>query len=311
VARKQPQPPADPWDVQAIEAKAPDEKSVRAARKVLKKGGFGKVEPRADGQGWWVKCKGLTGTYEVSVRRGPRGGVESSCTCPNPKRPCKHALAFVLYLAENPKKRLEAETIAKPAPAAQHATDFEPLLRAAFAEPEDDTARLVLADYLEENDQPDRAALIRVQCELARLPKKDAGRKALAAREKQLLAAIRKQIGTVPGGYAGSFVRGFLQLRSVDWRIKKVDNLPARLVQLFRDGWVESLSQPVVAKGMVPLYRLVGELDLSAYKLAASTIEMLVEELRPGAPDTRTRVVRLHSANEKQYRKLTAGSGVT
>jgi len=58
--RKPSKPPADPWDVQKIEAKAPDEKSVKAARKVLKKGGIRKVEPRADGQGWWAVCKGLT-----------------------------------------------------------------------------------------------------------------------------------------------------------------------------------------------------------------------------------------------------------
>jgi uncharacterized protein (TIGR02996 family) len=167
----------DPWDVRKIEAKAPDAKSVKDARKVLEKGGFGKVEPTTDGRGWWVVCKGMTGTYEVSVRRGPRGGLDARCSCPSYKKPCKHALALLLYLAEHPEARPEAA-----APAAKETADFESLLRGAFAAPEDDTARLVLADYLEESDQPDRAALIRVQCELARLPEKGAGRKELAAR---------------------------------------------------------------------------------------------------------------------------------
>ena len=304
MARKQPKPPDDPWDVQKIEAKAPDEASVKAARKVLKKGGFGKVEPRADGEGWWVRCKGLTGTYDVSVKRGPRGGLESRCTCFSSKRPCKHALALLLYLAEHPEARPEAA-----APAAKASVDFESLLRAAFAEPDDDTARLVLADYLEETDQPDRAALIRVQCELARLPKTDAGRAELAAREKVLLAAVRKQIGKFPEGYKGAFVRGFLRFKVGYTRVTKVDELPARFVQIFRDGWVEALRVDWLVKGMVPLYRFVGELDLHAAHLNTTAVSDLVEELRPNDPETRTSVVRLPATNEEQYRGLTSGGG--
>jgi uncharacterized protein (TIGR02996 family) len=43
------------------------------------------------------------------------------------------------------------------------------LLRAVVADPADDTPRLVYADWLDEHDQPGRAALIRVQVELARV----------------------------------------------------------------------------------------------------------------------------------------------
>lgn len=46
----------------------------------------------------------------------------------------------------------------------------EAFLRAIFDAPDDDTTRLVYADYLQENEQENRAQLIRVQCELARLP---------------------------------------------------------------------------------------------------------------------------------------------
>ncbi len=49
----------------------------------------------------------------------------------------------------------------------------EAFLRAIFDTPADDTARLVYADYLQENGQEKRAQLIRVQCELARLPPPD------------------------------------------------------------------------------------------------------------------------------------------
>lgn len=48
-------------------------------------------------------------------------------------------------------------------------TDEEALLAAILAEPKDDTPRLVYADWLEENDQPERAEFIRVQVESAGL----------------------------------------------------------------------------------------------------------------------------------------------
>lgn len=46
-------------------------------------------------------------------------------------------------------------------------SQHEAFLRAIFDNPEDDTARLVYADFLQENGEEDRAQFIRVQCELA------------------------------------------------------------------------------------------------------------------------------------------------
>ena len=48
--------------------------------------------------------------------------------------------------------------------------DHDALLRAICAHPDDDTPRLIFADYLDENDQPARAAFVRAQVELARTP---------------------------------------------------------------------------------------------------------------------------------------------
>ncbi len=48
-------------------------------------------------------------------------------------------------------------------------SQHESFLRAIFDAPDDDTARLVYADFLQENGEEDRAEFIRVQCELARL----------------------------------------------------------------------------------------------------------------------------------------------
>lgn len=50
------------------------------------------------------------------------------------------------------------------------ATDCDLLLAGVLANPADDVPRLVMADWLDEHDEPKRAEFIRVQCELARLP---------------------------------------------------------------------------------------------------------------------------------------------
>src|SRR5262245_14167815 len=65
------------------------------------------------------------------------------------------------------------------------------LLRAICENPDDDTPRLVFADWLQEHGEEDRAEFIRLQCEAARLPTKD-GRRAGLVRKA---AAIQKRLG--------------------------------------------------------------------------------------------------------------------
>lgn len=288
-------PATDPWDVAAIEAKAGAAK-VKLAREVLRKGGFGEVELRADGQGWWVVCKGLTGSYEVSVKRGPRGGIESRCTCPSSQKPCKHALALLLYLAEHPDARPEPE-----AAPAKPERDFETLLRAAFATPEDDTTRLVLADFLEESGQPDRAALIRVQCELARYEAKDEKWRALLATEAKLLVAVKKQLGKFPKGYQGEFVRGFLRFTDLG---AGADAIPARFLRVFTDGWVEAIQMTFIMKVWVPLFRWVGTVDLTNAYLNDGDLATMVGWLDLKHPETRTQELKMSKEHDARYRVL-------
>ena len=66
-------------------------------------------------------------------------------------------------------------------------SDESALLAAACAHPDDDAPRSAYADWLEDHGEPARAEFIRVQCELARLPKRSQRRKALASREAELL----------------------------------------------------------------------------------------------------------------------------
>jgi uncharacterized protein (TIGR02996 family) len=72
-------------------------------------------------------------------------------------------------------------------------SDEDTFAHAILANPDDDLPRLVFADWLEERGRESHAELIRVQCELAQLPRrsrdpqKKARRAELAAREKELL----------------------------------------------------------------------------------------------------------------------------
>jgi uncharacterized protein (TIGR02996 family) len=66
-------------------------------------------------------------------------------------------------------------------------TRDDAFLQAIIESPDDDTPRLVYADWLEEHGQPDRAALIRVQCRLACLADDDPTRPDLEAVERRLL----------------------------------------------------------------------------------------------------------------------------
>src|SRR5688500_13233559 len=65
------------------------------------------------------------------------------------------------------------------------------LLKTICASPDEDTPRLVFADWLDEHGEHDRAEFIRAQIELARIEGDDPRRPALARRERELLAAHR------------------------------------------------------------------------------------------------------------------------
>src|SRR5205807_1310210 len=92
------------------------------------------------------------------------------------------------------------------------------LLRAILDEPQDDVHRLVYADWLDDNGEPDRAEFIRTQIELAKLGEDDPCRPALEDREALLLLDQEKRwLEELPEGSRlgrkydtrGMFRRGF------------------------------------------------------------------------------------------------------
>jgi uncharacterized protein (TIGR02996 family) len=67
-------------------------------------------------------------------------------------------------------------------------TQDDAFLADIIANPDDDAPRLVYADFLEDRGEPERAAFIRVQCELARDGlRPDTRREDLEAKERELL----------------------------------------------------------------------------------------------------------------------------
>src|SRR5262245_63809047 len=89
------------------------------------------------------------------------------------------------------------------------------LLRTIRAEPDDDTARLVYADFVEEEGDAARGEFIRVQVALARQAEDDPRRPALEDREHELLAEHETRwLGVLPADAEGltdwRFERGFV-----------------------------------------------------------------------------------------------------
>ena len=96
-------------------------------------------------------------------------------------------------------------------------SDHDALLAAILADPADDTARLVYADWLTENGQSDRGEFIRVEIELARTPphteEDERRRNFLFRRRDELLKQHRDEwlAQFLPFARDSSFHRGFLQ----------------------------------------------------------------------------------------------------
>src|SRR4051812_47076638 len=85
-------------------------------------------------------------------------------------------------------------------------------LQAIIENPDDDTPRLVYADYLDERGDP-RGEFIRVQIALARLPDDHPRREGLEARERGLLKTHEEEWAGRLKGLVGNywFRRGFVE----------------------------------------------------------------------------------------------------
>lgn len=116
-------------------------------------------------------------------------------------------------------------------------TDHDALFQAILAAPDDDAPRLVFADWLDENGEPDRAEFIRVQCRSARLPFYDPEYPRLVERAQELIVRHRRA-WRIPGLTSRQeFRRGFMETLALS-----PTEFLARAGDLFRQApvrWVE------------------------------------------------------------------------
>ena len=84
------------WSVERVEATAPDQASVNAARKLAGPGPWN--DTGITGDLLWGACQGSGSTpYRTVV---DTASPVFSCSCPSRKRPCKHVLALLLLWAQ-------------------------------------------------------------------------------------------------------------------------------------------------------------------------------------------------------------------
>ena len=304
-----------PFDIAEIERFAENAGRLPAARELLEKKPFDEVRRTADGRGFWARCRGMTDGYEVwSTPAGD--GYDSGCTCFTATQPCKHAVALLLHLATNPAAR-PGIPVTPPVPTA----DFEALVRNVFDNPDDDLARLVFADYLEEHGDGDRAEFIRLQVEYAR--QTQAAAEGVSASPKRLRKmgpkASRRQAALsrtlFPGGlgFASCHLRadrGFLLFHPLGNHPEGWQSLPMSVRAYFDAAWVANVTAPphpsLFTEESAALYRRAGTIDLGLRTRSVRYLTAAARHLRPGGADSRVRHVLVNPNNEETWRTVLA-----
>jgi hypothetical protein len=96
----------NPIALSRIEAAAPDQPSLAAARKLLVLSKWPSLERDGEQRFLWGACQGSgASAYRVAVEIEDLG---AKCSCPSRKFPCKHALALMWWFAERPDRFQEA-----------------------------------------------------------------------------------------------------------------------------------------------------------------------------------------------------------
>jgi len=105
------------------------------------------------------------------------------------------------------------------------------LLESIFAEPADDTPRLVYADWLDEHGEGEYAAFIRLQIERARMKKKTPKRDRLLKEENAVWRKLKKRWADLFAGWAirkDWFDRGFCFGTAEGWPALEIDTFIAQ-----------------------------------------------------------------------------------
>jgi uncharacterized protein (TIGR02996 family) len=192
--------------------------------------------------------------------------------------------------------------------------DGDALMEAILAAPDDDLPRLVYADWLQENGQPERAEFIRVQIELSQLGTDElipSNSRAveLAAREQTLLALYRDAwLAPIQAERAlerhvshGQFRRGFVEvvwmparyyLRQAERLLNRTPVRELRVTGASNEDLAELLESPFLG-------RLDG-LDLSYWK-QTNTVTHLIFQTRNSASLSQLRLLRVRGCGINDF----------
>jgi uncharacterized protein (TIGR02996 family) len=164
------------------------------------------------------------------------------------------------------------------------------LLRAIKETPEDDAPRLILADWLEEHGEPDRAEFIRLQCRLAQVPLGLAPPARLAKRESDLLGEHAAAWGAAFAAPRSEvrFRRGLLHLRLTERAFLARER--QKLAGTETWAWVESLAFPHLERPAEvvtsPVLADLVSLDLAQCYLGAEGMKALADSPHLGTLTT-------------------------
>lgn len=162
-----------------------------------------------------------------------------------------------------------------------------PFLKALLTQPDDDTLRLAMADWMEEHDQPERAEIIRVQVEMACGFKDCARRNELELRQRHLLFAYEREwtrpiadlLECKPGEWrAWVFRRGFVEYFHFPAVviIRRGEQL-ARLTPVRELFLRPCVCEDILALAKFPWLRLLTSLYLPDTVLIESTIQAVIK----------------------------------
>lgn len=163
-------------------------------------------------------------------------------------------------------------------------SDGDGLRAAIVAQPDDDTLRLIYADWLQENDQSDRAAFVRAQVSLAQSePYSPQYRQYGSAAEKLQKAHPEwgQHIRQKHGAISGWFERGFIERVHVNAATfpRHAAALfaaePIRSVQVTRFASTTGGTVPLEPFFQLPELDRVARLDLTHLELAEREFELL------------------------------------
>jgi uncharacterized protein (TIGR02996 family) len=155
---------------------------------------------------------------------------------------------------------------------------MDPFLRAVCESPDDDLPRLVYADWLDEHEQPDRAAFIRLQCEMATLTEDSPRRREVAFLARQLEDQHAAEWAPPEGQVLEyRFARGFVEMVGLAAENLEDDETADLLKTApLRRLWVTGLVGDVrPLRRRLPRTNTITALDLTGNDLTANSLRDL------------------------------------